>query len=213
MEKNNESFLKGLHILITAGPTREMWDSVRYLTNLSSGKVGFAIAEKAAEYGADVTLITSISDREIPGVKQIHINSAMEMFEAVKKESQKYQIFISSAAVADFRPVKVDHKIKKNGEVPVIHLERNPDILKWVTDNYPDKLNVGFALEDEMDVEKGTAKKERKNCRLMILNDAGNLGSDMKSFVLISDDDAKCYNSISLGDTAEVILRKCRELI
>lgn len=200
-------------MLITAGPTMEMWDTVRYLSNLSSGKTGYALAETAMEAGAGVTLIAGNENYRIKGVRFVHATSAVDMFDAVKKEIEKCKIFISAAAVSDFRPLRVDRKIKKKDECPVIKLERNPDILKWAAETYPDKLFVGFSLEDKVDVEKGRLKKEEKKCRIMVLNDVKNLGSDLKTFTLITDTGVNVYKNLCVEETAEVILEKCQSLL
>jgi phosphopantothenoylcysteine decarboxylase/phosphopantothenate--cysteine ligase len=200
--------------LITAGPTREMWDPIRYLSNLSSGKTGFAIAEKAREYGANVALISGIKDVKIDGVKIIYIESALDMFEAVKQQIIAADIFISAAAVSDFRPVRAEKKIKKKeDEIPVIRLERNPDILKWVGRNYPGKVIVGFSLEDKVNIDEGIYKMKEKNCKIMVLNDVRNLGSDSKSFYIINGKNTGRYNDVGLEELATVILEKCRNLI
>ncbi len=208
-----ENTLKGIKILITAGPTREMWDSIRYLSNLSSGKTGLAIAEKAVEYGADVRIVTAIKNHGISCDKNVYAESAEDMFKVVKEEINECEIFISAAAVADFRPVKSMSKIKKEENLPVIKLERNPDILKWVGANYSDKLIVGFSLDDKIDVEKGIAKLTSKKCDIMVINDIGNLGEETKSFVLATSKGIERHESLSLKEMAEVILKQCPKLL
>ncbi len=189
-----------------------MWDTVRYLSNLSSGKTGLAIAKTAMKYGANVTLISS-KYGDLHGINFIYAESAVDMFEKVKRELGKCKIFISAAAVADFRPVRMKRKIKKRDELPVIKLKRNPDILKWAAENYPDKLLVGFSLEDKIDVEKGLLKKKEKNCSIMVLNDVQNLGSDIKTITLITDKGINEYKDLSLEEMAEVILEQCQKLM
>ena len=98
--------LKGLRIVITTGPTREMWDTIRYLSNISSGKLGFAIAKKAFQYGAEITLISAFKDHNINVIRHISIVSALDMIEAVNNAFDECDIFISAAAVADFSPVR-----------------------------------------------------------------------------------------------------------
>lgn len=201
--------LEGVQVLITAGPTREMWDTVRYLSNLSSGKTGFALARTAAEYGAKVKLISSIQRNNIDPVEMIYAESAVDMFNAVKTEADSCDIFISAAAVADYRPVRANEKVKKRDGITVIELEKNPDILKWMGENYPDKILVGFSLEDKMDVEKGILKLKEKHCKVMVLNDTSNLGSDKKTFTVVSGNDINEYKNLDLKQTAEVILEHC----
>jgi phosphopantothenoylcysteine decarboxylase/phosphopantothenate--cysteine ligase len=205
--------LEGIQVLITAGPTREMWDTVRYLSNLSSGKTGFALARTSAEYGAKVKLISSIRESNMGEVEMIYAESAGDMFNAVKREAVSCDIFISAAAVADYRPVRVNEKIKKRDGVPVIELERNPDILKWMGENYPDKIIVGFSLEDKIDIEKGILKLSEKNCKIMVLNDISNLGNDKKTFIVVSGNNINEYKDLDLKQTAEVILEHCIKLL
>ncbi|MFC2091326.1 phosphopantothenoylcysteine decarboxylase [Elusimicrobiota bacterium] len=204
---------KGSNILITAGPTIERWDAVRYLTNMASGNTGIRLSQSAYEANANVKLVTSLKNIKLDGVSVLHAESALDMFAAVKKNIDSSRIFISSAAVADFRPRRIDGKIKKKDPIPSIELQRNPDILKWVGLNYPDKLIVGFSLEDKIDIELGMMKKKEKNCSIMILNDISNLDSKLRSFVVISDRGPREYAMLSLEDTSRVILEECLKLI
>lgn len=205
--------LQGLNVLITAGPTREMWDNLRYLTNLSTGKTGYAIARIFAKNGANVSLVSSIKDFDTKGIRFIYAESARDMFTAVKKELAGSCIFISTAAVADFRPLRSRKKIKKKTVLPVIELRKNPDILKWAGKNYPDKILVGYSLEDNIDLAEGIRKKNEKRCSIMVLNDTANLGSDTRTFTLIRDESVYEYKALTLDETARVVLNHCRKLL
>jgi phosphopantothenoylcysteine decarboxylase/phosphopantothenate--cysteine ligase len=135
------------------------------------------------------------------------------MFNAVKGEIESADIFIACAAVADFRPVKIMGKVKKREGITEIKLERNPDILKWVGGNYKNKIIIGFSLDDRVDIEYGRQKKEEKNCNIMIVNNVSNLGSDTKSFTVISDTGISEYLNLSLEKTAEAVLKECLKIL
>ncbi|GMQ60403.1 bifunctional phosphopantothenoylcysteine decarboxylase/phosphopantothenate--cysteine ligase CoaBC [Vallitalea sediminicola] len=180
-------------ILITAGPTREALDPVRYMTNHSSGKMGYAIAEAAAIKGAEVTLISGPVTLEKPNnlKKYIQIESAEEMFTAVKDNLKDQNIIIKSAAVADYRPkVYVNKKIKKSDEDFILTLTRNPDILKWIgMHKTPEQLIVGFAAETNDVMENGISKLKKKNIDMIIVNDVtradAGFGTDTNCVTLI----------------------------
>jgi phosphopantothenoylcysteine decarboxylase/phosphopantothenate--cysteine ligase len=171
--------LKGKRVLITAGPTHEPIDPVRFIGNHSSGKMGIAIAEAAAKLGAEVTLVcgpSSISSSS--NIRRIDVISAQDMFEAVMIELDRSDIVVCSAAVADYRPkVVADQKIKKKDAKLTIELEPTPDILATVGKRKKTgQLLVGFALETENALENAKIKLKNKNCDLMVLNtlqDAG----------------------------------------
>ncbi len=163
-----------MRILITAGPTREAIDPVRFLTNRSSGKMGYCLAEAAAHDGHRVLLISGPTALDIPnGVDFLPVESAQEMYEAVENHIAHYDAAILCAAVADYRPVSVpDHKIKKTGERLVLELERTKDILGSMRSvfGFTGAL-VGFAAETN-DVETyARGKLERKQCDLVVAND------------------------------------------
>lgn len=203
----------GIDILITAGPTREMWDTIRFLSNLSSGKTGLALAKTALTYGAEVTLISSIKSHNTGGVKFIYTPSGCQMFKAVKNEFPGCDIFISAAAVCDFRPVRINNKIKKSNGVPLIKLQRNPDILKWAGEDSGKKIIIGFSLEDELDIKLARSKKKDKNCNIIVLNTTKNLGADFKTFVIITDNGVEKYENLGLEKMAEIILGECWKII
>jgi phosphopantothenoylcysteine decarboxylase/phosphopantothenate--cysteine ligase len=171
----NARLLTGLNVLITAGPTRERLDPVRYLTNRSSGKMGFAVAVAAHEAGAHVTLVTGPVQLPTPaGVTRISVESAREMYAAVHRHVDKADVFIAAAAVADFQPVTVaKQKIKKQGGMVKLELEPAPDIVKSVADMSKRPLVVGFAAETN-DVEANARLKlKRKRLDMIAANQVG----------------------------------------
>jgi len=201
---------KGSRVLITAGPTIEKWDTVRYLTSFSSGKMGLALALAAAGKGAEATLISSIREHSNYSFRHILISSCIDMYEAVKENFLNCDIFIAAAAAADFRPVREEKKVKKRNCKPVIKLERNPDILKWTGENRKNQVLVGFSLEDKPDIKEAQRKKQEKNCQLMIVNTAENMGSDRKSFILLCDNETRKYENVKVEDAAQIILENVR---
>jgi phosphopantothenoylcysteine decarboxylase/phosphopantothenate--cysteine ligase len=212
--------LKGRTVLVTAGPTQESLDPVRYLTNHSTGKMGYAIARKAVEFGAKVTLISGPVNIEKPDglEKFIGIKSADEMFEAVKDELDSIEIVIKSAAVADYRPISVaDNKIKKKDGNLNIELERNPDILKYIGQHKGDKILAGFAAETENIIENGKRKLVSKNLDFIIINniketDAG-FGSDTNIVTILDKYGVqKDYEKMLKDEVAGEILNKIIEI-
>jgi phosphopantothenoylcysteine decarboxylase/phosphopantothenate--cysteine ligase len=171
----NAGLLSGVNLLITAGPTRERIDPVRYLTNRSSGKMGFAIAAAAREAGAHVTLVTGPVQVPTPaGVTRINVESAREMYAAVHRHIADQDVFIAAAAVADYQPVKVaKQKIKKDGGAMKLDLEPAPDIVKSVADMAKRPLVVGFAAETNDVEQNARAKLKRKNLDMIAANQVG----------------------------------------
>lgn len=167
--------LSGLTVLITAGPTREALDPVRYLSNHSSGKMGYAIAEAAAEAGAKVILISGPVSLETPDrVTRINVESAAEMENAVKEHVSSADIFIASAAVADYRPVTVQQdKIKKKDERLNLELEKTTDILAMVKADYAKTFCVGFAAETQALESYARSKLQQKNIEMIAANLVG----------------------------------------
>jgi phosphopantothenoylcysteine decarboxylase/phosphopantothenate--cysteine ligase len=174
--------LKGKKILISAGPTHEAIDPVRFIGNHSSGKMGFAIAEEAAVLGAEVELIcgpTSIT-LDIAGVTVVNVTSAQEMYDACVKRYATADVAIMAAAVADYRPKNVaDKKIKKENQTNdlVIELEKTPDILKSLGEQKHHQLLVGFALETDNEEANAKLKMEKKNLDFIILNSLRDKGA------------------------------------
>jgi phosphopantothenoylcysteine decarboxylase/phosphopantothenate--cysteine ligase len=171
----NAGLLTGINLLITAGPTRERIDPVRYLTNRSSGKMGFAVAAAAREAGAHVTLVTGPVQLPTPvGVTRINVESARDMYAAVHRHIADADVFIAAAAVADYQPAKVaKQKIKKDGGVIKLDLEPAPDIVKSVADMAKRPLVVGFAAETNDVEQNARAKLKRKNLDMIAANEVG----------------------------------------
>jgi phosphopantothenoylcysteine decarboxylase/phosphopantothenate--cysteine ligase len=171
----NAGLLAGLNVLITAGPTRERLDPVRYLTNRSSGKMGFAVAEAAREAGAHVTVVTGPVLLQTPmGVTRINVESARDMYAAVHRQVGDADIFIAAAAVADFQPVTVaKQKIKKQGGSVKLELEPAPDIIKSVADMAKRPFVVGFAAETNDVEDNARAKLKRKKLDMIAANEVG----------------------------------------
>jgi len=183
--------LAGKRVLVTAGPTEEPIDPVRVLTNASSGKMGYAVARAAQEAGAEVTLVSGPVSLATPaGVARIDVRTAQEMFEAVKKRAPSSDVFISVAAVADYKAKNPStQKIKKaNGRPVTLELEENPDILAYVAGMKNGPFCVGFAAESEKLDQHAKEKRATKNLPLLAANlvqDA--LGADTNSIVLYDD--------------------------
>ena len=171
----NAGLLTGLNVLITAGPTRERLDPVRYLTNRSSGKMGFAVATAAREAGAHVTMVSGPVQLETPtGVTRINVESARDMYAAVHRHIAEADIFIAAAAVADFQPATVSkQKIKKQGESVKLDLEPAPDIVKSVADMAKRPFVVGFAAETNDVEENARSKLKRKKLDMIAANHVG----------------------------------------
>lgn len=165
--------LKGLHIAVTAGPTQEALDPVRYLTNHSTGKMGYAIARAAVRRGAEVTLISGpVALAPVPGARLVRVTSALEMRDAVIKVFPETDIIIKAAAVGDYRPAQAaQEKIKKQGEEMRLELVRNPDILREIGGIKSERQIVcGFSMETQALLEHSAAKLMDKNCDMMVAN-------------------------------------------
>jgi phosphopantothenoylcysteine decarboxylase/phosphopantothenate--cysteine ligase len=165
--------LIGECILVTAGPTREPFDPVRFISNHSSGKMGFAIAQDAKRRGARVILVSGPTVLSVPaGVEYIPVSSALEMRTAVMNQLENATVVIKAAAVADYRPAeKAESKIKKREDELQIKLERNPDIIAEIGRNKRDKILVGFAMETDDLIENARKKLIEKNMDLIVAND------------------------------------------
>jgi len=178
---NRKQDLAGRKVLITAGATRERMDPVRYLTNDSSGKMGFALAEAARDRGADVTLVYGSVSVPVPGgVRTIHIESAMELYETMIREAPEHQIVIQTAAVADYRfENKQETKVKRKGKGPLtVTLIENPDIARAVGEAKREgQILVGFAAETDHLKENAEAKLSKKNLDMIVANDVTKPGA------------------------------------
>ncbi|AKP46806.1 MULTISPECIES: bifunctional phosphopantothenoylcysteine decarboxylase/phosphopantothenate--cysteine ligase CoaBC [Bacillus] len=178
-EKEKNQPLKGKKIVITAGPTREILDPVRFFSNRSSGKMGYALAEEAHQLGADVTLISGPVSLNPPiGVNVKYIENAEEMYDAVLEEFPSADIVIKSAAVADYRPKQVSNeKMKKQDGDLIIQMERTKDILKTLGERKDHQFLVGFAAETSNLDEYAMSKLKRKNADMIIANNVNEKGA------------------------------------
>jgi phosphopantothenoylcysteine decarboxylase/phosphopantothenate--cysteine ligase len=180
--------LEGKTVLLTAGPTQEDLDPVRFLTNRSSGKMGYAVAEAAAQRGAKVILISGPTALETPaGVTRIDVRTAAEMLNAVQRHFAEATTAIFAAAVADYRPAEAAaHKIKKTGGEFTLRLAPNPDILATVARKKGDRLIVGFAAETDRVAENARKKLQEKDADLIVANDvtAAGAGFDVDTNVV-----------------------------
>ncbi len=175
-----EKDLAGKTVLVTAGPTREEIDPVRFLSNYSSGKMGYAIASAACRRGARVVLISGpVFLPEPQGVETIQISSAQEMHRAVMAEAERADLIIKAAAVADFRPsARGEQKVKKgSSETMTVELQRNPDILAELGENKGDRVLIGFAAETEELLKNATEKLNKKNLDMIVANDVTQEGA------------------------------------
>jgi phosphopantothenoylcysteine decarboxylase/phosphopantothenate--cysteine ligase len=203
--------LKDQRILITAGPTREPFDPVRYISNHSSGKMGYALAITARRRGADVTLISGPTSLPVPaGVQFIGVSSAVEMRDAVMKHLEKTTIVIKAAAVADYRPSTIsDAKIKKGNNSLDVSLERTPDIIAEIGKKKGNRILVGFAMETEDLIKNARAKIKAKGMDLIVANELGLPGSGFQhdtNIVKILDTEGK-VEELPLMDKKDVANR------
>lgn len=191
-EIDMEKDMKGKKVLITAGPTMEKIDPVRFISNHSTGKMGYALAKIAMLRGAEVTLVTGKTSIPKPDfVKVVNVQSAKEMFEAVDKEFDTQDIVIMSAAVADYRPKEVaTEKIKKKDGEAAIELERTEDILATMAARKKNQFVCGFSMETENMIENSKAKLEKKNLDMICANnlkvEGAGFGTDTNVVTLIS---------------------------
>lgn len=210
--------LKGKKILVTAGPTQEAIDPVRYITNHSTGKMGYAMAKAAANRGAEVVLVSGPVNLPCPqGVERIDVVNAKEMFEAVKENYQDCDIIIKSAAVADYRPAVVaGEKIKKmEGEAKIL-LERTDDILKYVGEHKREgQILCGFSMETENMVENSRAKLAKKNLDMVVANNlkvkGAGFGTDTNIVTLITKDGVNELPIMTKEEVADKILDCLKE--
>ena len=180
MELAREKDLLGVHVTVTAGPTQESLDPVRFLTNHSSGKMGYAIAREAALRGAEVTLISGPVALEAPlGVKRVNVTTARDMLEAVQAALPETDILVKAAAVADYRPASVaSEKVKKKEGDLSIPLERTADILAWVSENrHPGLFVCGFSMETENMLENSQKKLHKKKLDMIVANNLKTQGA------------------------------------
>ncbi|WP_461519988.1 bifunctional phosphopantothenoylcysteine decarboxylase/phosphopantothenate--cysteine ligase CoaBC [Porticoccus sp.] len=211
--------LAGKKVVITAGPTREAIDPVRYISNHSSGKMGYALAEAATEAGAETVLISGPVNLIAPDrVRIIPITSAQEMYQAALKEADGCQLFIASAAVADYRPVQIaEQKIKKDTEHLTIELVKNPDIVSAVAALPKRPFTVGFAAETANLENYARGKLERKNLDLVIANDVSDrtigFNSDDNEVLVVELKGSETIPKINKSILARQLIAKIAEMI
>jgi phosphopantothenoylcysteine decarboxylase/phosphopantothenate--cysteine ligase len=205
--------LEGRHVLVTAGPTREPLDPVRFLSNYSSGKMGYALAQEARNRGALVTLISGPTRLSVPeGVKVVSVETAQEMFNAVKEVFSTADIVIKSAAVADFRPQQqATEKIKKHQGKLVLELERTDDILGYLGEHKNKQILVGFAAETEDVLNNAQDKLARKNLDLIVANDLTVEGAGFEvdtnvATIILKDGKAKKLDRMTKKELACVVI-------
>ncbi|WP_426476405.1 bifunctional phosphopantothenoylcysteine decarboxylase/phosphopantothenate--cysteine ligase CoaBC [Chryseobacterium sp. CBSDS_008] len=210
---NHSRSLEGKTVLITAGPTYEAIDPVRFIGNHSSGKMGFSLAEEASKRGARVILVSGPSFQTIndPNVELHQVTSAKEMLAKVFEFYDRIDIGIASAAVADYAPKEVaKEKIKKNDENLTIELVKNPDILKTMGEKKTHQFLVGFALETQNEEENAKGKLEKKNLDMIVLNSLRDEGAGFKNdtnkIKILTKTEKKEFNLKSKDDVAKDIL-------
>ena len=212
-EVQYEKDLKGKKILVTAGPTREAIDPVRYITNHSTGKMGYAIAKTAALRGAEVTLVSGPAEVEPPMfVNFVPVVTAKDMFEAVTSRSDEMDAVIKAAAVADYRPkfVNTEKTKKKDGDM-AIELERTDDILKWLGEHKKDsQFLCGFSMETEHMLENSRAKLKKKNLDMIVANNlkvaGAGFGTDTNVVTMIRENKETELPIMSKEEVAGAIL-------
>jgi phosphopantothenoylcysteine decarboxylase/phosphopantothenate--cysteine ligase len=210
--------MKGLKVTVTAGPTREPLDPVRFLSNRSTGKMGYAIARAAMQRGADVTLIagqTCLAD--VPFVRMVHIETAKEMFDAVMESAKESDIVIKAAAVADYTPDTVaENKIKKSDSDLSIALKRTDDIIgtlgKLKSEINPKLFLCGFSMETENMLENSRAKLEKKNLDMIVANnvkvEGAGFATDTNVVTIITRDATESLPIMSKDSVAHELLNR-----
>lgn len=210
-----EKNLLGKKILVTAGATQEALDPVRYITNHSSGKMGYAIAKECMLRGAEVTLVSGETALTPPiNVEVVDIKSAKDMFDAVTSRADKQDIIIKAAAVADYRPAAVaDQKIKKHDSSMTIEMEKTDDILKYLGEHKkPGQILCGFSMETENMIANSRAKLEKKNLDMIIANNLKDAGAgfrtDTNLVTIITRDKEKSLELMSKSEVAGAIIEE-----
>lgn len=212
-ELEGERDLEGKHLLLTAGPTIEAIDPMRYITNHSSGKMGYAIATEAVKRGAEVILVSGPTQLECPkGVKRIDVKSARDMYKVVDEHFEWADAVIKTAAVADYRPENESaRKIKKNGKELVLNLVPNPDILKSLGEKKKHQVLVGFAAETEHVVEYAKNKIQNKNLDFIVANNIAQSGAGFKgdtniATIIKSNGEIIEYPQMTKNELGDIIL-------
>ncbi|WP_129704527.1 bifunctional phosphopantothenoylcysteine decarboxylase/phosphopantothenate--cysteine ligase CoaBC [Priestia megaterium] len=217
---HTQKILEGVNVLVTAGPTVERIDPVRFFTNRSTGKMGYALAEQAGKLGASVTLVTGPTNLEYPkGVQVVQIESAQQMLEAVMQHYHEADVVIKSAAVADYRPKHVfDQKMKKQPGEAVLELERTTDILRTLGERKEHQLLVGFAAETEQVDEYAQKKLASKNLDMIVANnvttEGAGFGTDTNIVTLYKrSGESKELPILSKHDVATEVLKEVKEML
>ena len=210
--------LSGYKIVVTSGGTREAIDTVRYIGNRSSGKMGYAIARVAAERGAEVVLVTSSSLQIPPGVKAVNVESAAQMRQAVLNEYDTASAVIMAAAVADYRVANPsEQKIKKFGDTLTLELVKNPDILLELGQHKQKQILIGFAAETQTVEANAIEKLKRKNLDMIVANDVTAEGAgfsvDTNIVTLITANGTTPYPKMTKIEVAEVILNELEKFL
>ena len=210
----------GMKILITAGPTEEPLDPVRFISNLSSGKMGYALATAAHSRGAKVTLISGPTSLTLPPAEKIiKVRTAKEMYKAVLDNYKKADIIIKAAAVADYRPkVEAAEKIKKDGKTISLELERNPDIIAEIGKNKGKRVLVGFAMETQNLLANAREKLKKKNMDLIVANNLREEGAGFRTdtnIITIIDRTGKAesLDKMTKNEAAGAILDRVKKII
>ena len=205
--------MAGRHVLVTAGPTQEKMDPVRYISNHSTGKMGYAIAEQAMRRGADVTLVSGRVSIQPPiGVHVVPIVSAADMAQAVKERADEQDIIIKAAAVADYRPADVsDEKVKKKDDSLSLALERTEDILAYLGAHRREgQFLCGFSMETEHMIENSRAKLEKKNIDMIVANNlkqkGAGFGTDTNVVTLLTREETVELPMMSKEEVADALL-------
>ncbi len=211
--------MSGMKVLVTAGPTKEYMDPVRFISNPSSGKMGYAVAKIAKDRGAQVTIVSGeVNIKAAPGIEVVKVTTALEMLEAVKKYADESDIIVKAAAVGDFRPSSyAQHKLKKD-DVPVIELVKNPDILQSVCETKTKGVVVGFCMETKDLAQQAYKKLIKKGADLIVAN---NVAEENAGFAhdtntaCIIDKSGKCEQlpNMPKKQLAKIILDRAIELL
>ncbi len=205
--------LSGRKVLVTAGPTQEKLDPVRYISNHSTGKMGYAVAAAAVRRGADVTLVSGKVELTPPmGVQVVPVVSAADMAQAVKAAASEHDIIIKAAAVADYRPrVTADEKLKKKDEELSVELERTEDILAWLgAHRRAGQILCGFSMETEHLLENSRVKLEKKKIDMIVANnlkqEGAGFGTDTNVVTLITKEKTEEFPMLSKEEVADRLL-------
>lgn len=210
-----EKDMEGVRLMVTAGPTREAVDPVRFITNHSTGKMGYAIAKRAMLRGAEVTLVSGpVSLAPVPFVKMVPVVSAENMFQAVSNGFSEQDVLIKSAAVADYRPAVVSNeKVKKKDGDMSISLERTKDILQYAGEHRrPEQVICGFSMETQNMLENSREKLKKKNIDMIIANNlkeqGAGFGTDTNRVTIISEKGERTLGLLSKDEVADEILNE-----